>query len=334
MKKKTWILFFGIVLLVAGLASLAIFWPQVPPPRDIPVLMYHNVLPANDDMNVWQVTTEEFAWQIDQLDKAGYTPILPDDIARAAKGRGKLPEKPIVITFDDGYLGVMEYAEPILAKHGFKAICYVIVGRMGGEGDDRGLFHSGPLMSVREVTEMAKRGVIAIGSHSLKHGKGTPQYRASEIGPSRTELKRLTGVDTRSYCYPFGLYGYDFMDEALRQNKYTTAMACEDKMFHFGIDTNLYAIPRISVYGGKHALELGKVDAERGEVVFQNPGGGNLVLCAVVRNGTSGNTWTSAPQTVNDTRSAVFAFPPEALTGEPEIEAWDQFHIFRYYPKP
>lgn len=334
MKKRTRFILGGAVLLAAGVACLAVFGKWTPAPRDIPVLMYHNVLPGDQELSIWQVSAEEFAWQMDQLDEAGYTPILPEDIARAAAGRGRLPEKPVVITFDDGYVGVAEHAEPILAKHGFKAICYVIVGRMGGEGDDRGVFDSGPLMSAREVSEMAKRGVIAIGSHSMKHGKGPPEWRATEIGPSRAELLRLTGVDTRSYSYPFGLCGYPCLAEALRRNEYTTAVACKDEVFRFGTDTNLYEIPRISVYGGKHALALEGVDAGRGEVVFTNPGGSKLVLYALVRDKATGRTWTSDPQIVGSRKPAAFAFPPEALEGEREIEAWEKFGVFRYYPNP
>jgi peptidoglycan/xylan/chitin deacetylase (PgdA/CDA1 family) len=333
MKKGAWISGGMVVLLAAGLACWSAFGKHVPAPRDIPVLMYHNIVPEEGNLSIWHVSLEEFAWQMDQLEEAGFTPILPEDIARAAAGRGRLPKKPIVLTFDDGYTGVQDYAEPILAKHGFKAICYVIVGRIGGEGDDRAVFEWGPLMSVREVTEMAKRGVIAIGSHSLKHGKGPPAWRATEIGPSRAELLRLTGVDTRSYCFPFGLCGYPCLEEALRNNEYTTAMACKDEMFRFGTDTNLYAIPRVSVYGGNHDLTLEGVDAGRGEVVFRNPGD-KMLLRAVVRDKATGQSWTSEVHTVSGQNPTAFAFPPEALAGEREIEAWDKFGIFRYYPKP
>lgn len=300
-------------------------------PRDIPVLMYHNVLPeAEEAESVWIVTKEEFARQMDQLEAAGYETILPDDIAEVAQGRKLLPEKPVVITFDDGYLGVMEHAEPILAEHGFKAICYVIVGRIGGEGDTRGRFDNGPLMSLLEVPAMAKRGVVSIGSHSWKHGKKSPQKRAGEIGPSRTALRQLTGVDTHSYSYPFGRCGYDFMLEALRENGYTTAMACKDEMFRYGPDANLYEIPRISVYGGRHELSV-QADAAHGEVSVSNAGVG-LPLRVTVRDAARGREWTSDAQFAGGGETTVFRFPPEALDGEREIEAWDKFGIFRYWP--
>ena len=331
MKKRLLVCLALLLLLAVVSAALRwMWWKRQTEPRDIPVLMYHNVLPKGD-LSVWQVSVDEFARQMDQLAAAGYTTILPDDIARASRGWGRLPPKPIVITFDDGYEGVMTHAEPILARHGFKAICYVIVSRLAGEGDDRGVFDSGPLLSTNEAAAMASRGVVAVGSHSMTHGKGTPQQRASEIGPSRKELRRRMGVDTRSYCYPFGLCGYDFMDAALRENGFTTAMACKDEMFHYGTDTNLFAIPRISVYGGNHELAFQGIDADGGKVVFSNHGA-RLPLCVVVRNDATGQEWKSELQNVGGDRPIIFEFPSEALDGPRTIEAWDKFGIFRYYP--
>ena len=306
---------------------------RVPEPRDIPVLMYHNVLPDAEDLSVWQVSAEEFACQMDQLANAGFEPILPDDIARAAAGRGKLPGKPVVITFDDGYEGVVRHAEPVLAAHGFKAICYVIAGRLAREGEERETFDSGPLLTAAEAAAMARRGTIAAGSHSMTHARNDPARLASEIGPSRKAIRRRLGVATRAYCYPFGLCGYDAMRDALCENGFTTALACGDGMFRFAPGCDLLAIPRVSVYGGHHAISLDGVDAARGEVRFANPGAG-IPLKAVVRDPATGRRWESGVQPVGGRirRPVAFAFPPEALEGEREIEAWDKFGLFRYFP--
>ncbi len=251
--------------------------------REIPVLMYHNVLPDDGTLTVWQVSEDEFARQMRELDHGGYTPILPDDIYWAARGLRLLPRKPVAITFDDGYEGVMKYAEPILAEHGFRAICYVIVGRLGGEGADRGVFDSGPLLSTNEVSAMARRGTIAIGSHSMTH---VPAWRqlAMEIPESRYALRRLTGVKTKSYCYPHGLCGYDDMNAALRHGKFRTALACGDAMFHFSRGADLYAIPRVSVYGGRHEFEIRDFGAGEGRAAatVRNVGAPMPVRCMLV----------------------------------------------------
>ncbi len=321
----------AILLLVVACATWA--WSswrlrQIAP-RDIPVLMYHNVLPEGD-LSVWQVSVGEFARQMDQLAEAGFTTILPEDIWKAAHGRGGLPEKPVVITFDDGYEGVAVHAEPILAAHGFKAICYAIMGRLSGEDAERAVFDSGPLLTTNELVAMAARGVVSVGSHSMTHARQNPRRLASEMGPSRELLARL-GVKTFDYCYPFGLYGYDYMYENLEKSGYRTALVCDDRMFHYGTDTNLFAIPRVSVYGGSHDVSVRSVDADAGEIVLANDGD-RLPLQVVVRDNASGRTWKSELLSVSRGHPRTYAFPSEALRGPRSIEAWDKFGIFRYYP--
>lgn len=273
----------AIVAVAAILAVFAFFAPRavraINYGREVPVLMYHNVL-DDEDLSLWQVSAEEFARQMDELKAAGWKTILPDDIWRASRGLCILPRKPIVITFDDGYEGVMKFAEPVLKKHGFKAICYLIVGRIAGEGPERGSFDSGPLLSTNEVADMAARGTVAFGSHSMSH-KPIVGRLANEIRESRYALRRLTGVKTHSYCYPHGLYGHDAMYDALRAAKFRTALICEDELYRFGVETNLLAIPRVSVYGGRHDFRIAQASLAGGhaDVTVLNEGAAVPVRC-------------------------------------------------------
>lgn len=319
-------------LAAAGLAAvvLAAGCSRTPAPRDVPVLMYHNVLPDDPGLTVWQVGADEFARQMEQLDAAGYETVLPGDIVRAAAGEGTLPEKPVVITFDDGYEGVVKWAEPVLAAHGFKAICYLIAGRLAEGGEERGTFDSGPLLTAGEASAMVARGVVAVGSHSMTHSKNGPKL-ASEARVSRAELARRVGVDTPDYCYPYGMCGRDYMTDAMRRAEYRTALACGDGMFRFGTDTNLLEIPRVSVFGGHHGIEFRGADPERGEVAFSNDGA-TIPLRAVVRDGATGREWRGELKDVGGGGPVAFAFPREALDGAREVEAWDKFGIFRYWP--
>lgn len=319
----------ALALAVLLAAAMAAWRAHQLRPRDIPVLMYHNVLGGDGDLSVWQVSAEEFAAQMDQLDEAGYTPVLPADIERASRGRGWLPAKPVVITFDDGYEGVLTHAEPILARHGFRAICYVIVDRLAGEGADRASFDSGPLLSTNEVAAMAARGTVAIGTHSLTH-VANPGRLSNEIRRARYRLRELTGVKSRDYCYPFGLHGYDHMYAALRESHYTTALVCDDRMFHYGTDTNLLAIPRLSVYGGRHDVVLAAADPASGTISLSNAGK-PIPLRAILRRESDGRAWAPENlQWVGGGRDAAYRFPPEAFAAPYRVEAWDKAGLFRY----
>ena len=301
-------------------------------PRDIPVLMYHNVLPDDEATDAYKVSVSEFARQMDELEAAGYRTILPNDIHLASRGLKPLPRKPVVVTFDDGYLGVRDNAEPILARHGFRAICYAVTARLGGEGAERATFDSGPLLSTNEAAAMAARGVVALGSHSRTH-RPNPRSLVSEIPASRYELRRLTGAKSKDYSYPHGLYGYPEMYEALRKGKFRTAVICEDRMFRYGTETNLLAIPRLTVYGGRHSVRIESVDAATGEVTVSN-GGEGLPLKVVVLDPEGGRPLAeSEVRRLGGGDRASFRVPPEALSGSPVLDVKDKAGLFSYLPR-
>ena len=323
-----------VVLAAVVLVAVACFFVWRPPPRmcDIPVLMYHNVCGGDGPLTIWQVAEEEFSRQMDELDHAGYETVLPCDIERASRGLCHLPRKPVVITFDDGYAGVAEFAEPILAKHGFRAICYVIVDRLGETGQPRTSFDSGPLLTAEEAGAMHARGTVLLGSHSLTHVRN-PAALAAEIRLSRYRLRERTGVKSRDYCYPFGLYGYDAMYAALRDSHYRTALICEDRMFRFGVDTNLLAIPRLSVYGGRHSVGFVGIAPDTGKVALTN-GAMRIPLKVVARREADGRIWETDMQWVRAGKKVVFSLPAEALAAPCLLEARDKAGLFLYASAP
>lgn len=338
MKKCAWSIL--AIPALAAAAAAAVFaaraWNNG---RDIPVLMYHNVLDGGN-LSVWQVSTEEFARQMDELSAAGYRTILPNDIWRASRGYRLLPRKPVVVTFDDGYEGVVRNAEPILAKHGFRAICYLIAGRIAGEGADRGSFDSGPLLSSNEVAAAAARGTIVFGSHSMTHIPN-PRHLAAEIPESRHVVRRMSGVKTRDYCYPHGLHGYDFMDEALRRGKYRTALICDDRMFRLTPEADLFAIPRVSAYGGVHNFRITSFSfgGGRASATVANSAVAMPVRC-MIRDKASGRTWLSDGDPVrigqsnrNAVLSATFAWhglPSDLDPSNVEAIVSEQNGLFTY----
>lgn len=316
----------GVLLLAA--AGVLEWRAEALAPRDLPVLMYHNVLPDAEATDVYKVGVSEFERQMNELAAAGYSTVLPSDIYFASRGLRPLPRKPVVITFDDGYLGVAQNAEPVLARHGFRAICYAITARLGGEGDARNSFKSGPLLSTNEAAAMHARGTVVLGSHSQMHIP-EPKRLAREIPDSRRELRKTTGAKTRDYSYPHGLFGYPAMYEALRKGKFRTAVVCENTMFHYGSDTNLLAIPRLSVFGGRHAVRLVSADPEKAEVVLANDGD-PLPLQVMVRDRKSGRAWGSEPKRIGGGGSARYEFPSEAFSGDWTLEARDKAGLFEY----
>jgi peptidoglycan/xylan/chitin deacetylase (PgdA/CDA1 family) len=205
------------------------------------VLMYHGVADEAEDPNHLCVTPNRFAEQMTWLKRRGLRGVSIGtlvDAMRAGRPRGL-----VGITFDDGYVNVLEAALPELRRHGFTATMFVISGRLGGSNEwDEG--PRWPLMSPGQVCELAAAG-MEIGSHSATHarlaGIDVGQLEA-EVSESKASIGELVGARIRGFAYPYGS-----MDAAARHSVrdagYDYACAVQTPMSELGF----MALPRIYV---------------------------------------------------------------------------------------
>src|SRR5438105_5274459 len=105
----------------------------VPPGRPtvrVPILMYHYIRVNPDPRDRvgynLSVTPDDFRRQMDWLELNGYHPVTLEDLRGYLLGNGGLPSRPVVLTFDDGYRDLFSAAFPILLRHQFKAVAYVV----------------------------------------------------------------------------------------------------------------------------------------------------------------------------------------------------------------
>lgn len=132
--------------------------------QTLPVLMYHDLL-AEDD-GIGAMTTAIFDEQMQTLQSAGYTTVTLDEVYNYVYRGAALPEKPVLITFDDGYLSNYELAYPILQKYGMHATMFVIGVSVGAQTyKDTGIAIT-PHFSYRQAQEMIDSGCVTIGSHT------------------------------------------------------------------------------------------------------------------------------------------------------------------------
>jgi peptidoglycan/xylan/chitin deacetylase (PgdA/CDA1 family) len=205
------------------------------------ILMYHGVADVAEDPNQLCVTPSRFAEQMASLHRLGLRGVgigtLVDAI-RAGRQRGLAG-----ITFDDGYVNVLEAALPELQRRGFTASVFIISDRLGGTNQwDEG--PAWPLLSASQVGELAAAG-MEIGSHGATHvrlaGLDAGQLEA-EVSGSRASLGKLTGIPVRGFAYPYGS-----MDpparRAVHDAGYDYACAVQTPM----ADLGLMALPRIYV---------------------------------------------------------------------------------------
>ncbi len=176
----------------------------------LPVLCYHHVgekLPRS--WPLLTVSPQVFQREIDWLSAHGYAGVHAADWLAWVQQGIALPEKPVLITFDDGYTDLIEQAIPVLEKHGFKATIFIVSQHIGGASTwDVPLGHpSRPLMTAEQVRECPAHG-IEIGAHSRTH----PDLRTlqdsalkTELEGCRADLTELMGrpVNTLAYCFGF-----------------------------------------------------------------------------------------------------------------------------------
>ncbi|HEX3011777.1 MAG TPA: polysaccharide deacetylase family protein, partial [Syntrophomonadaceae bacterium] len=121
----------------------------------------------------------------------------------------KLPAKPIVITFDDGYQDNYTYAWPILRKYRFTATVFVVTNTIGGINKFDCIKHIEPknkMMNWAQIREMNANGII-IGSHTLDHLHLTHISYAEakrQIAESKEVLQHGLGKEVQYFCYPYG----------------------------------------------------------------------------------------------------------------------------------
>jgi peptidoglycan/xylan/chitin deacetylase (PgdA/CDA1 family) len=222
--------------------------PVVPvgrPVVKVPILMYHYVRPAPDrrsDPIGWGLSTppEDFQQQMSYLDQNGYHPITLVELREYLAGVRTLPDKPVVLTFDDGYEDFYTTAYPVLRQHKFRAVAYVVSGFIG----------RGSNLSADQIRELDAYG-IEIGAHTVDHVDLTHTNTASlvyEVLGSKSSLEVLLGHPVPDFCYPSGKFDGRVV-AAVQAAGFQSATTTQTGSVHsFG---DRYAWSRVRVFGSE-----------------------------------------------------------------------------------
>lgn len=185
----------------------------------IPVLLYHDFVtsvPDNDINNFNYINTpQSFEENLKTILEEGYTVISMKELNEANNGKIKLPSKPILITFDDGYYSNYKYIYPILKKYNVKASIFVITDKIGQE------INGIKYLGWNECLEMQNSGLIEIFSHSKKHvfynKFPVREIRDDVIESYKIIEEHLGKKDLKAFAYPFGAYTNETV-RALKNN--------------------------------------------------------------------------------------------------------------------
>ena len=220
----------------------------IPRPRPLRVLAWHSIADLAGDpvLEPYAVPVERFRSQLRALRRAGYRPVGASEAVRFLEGRGGLPRRPVLLTFDDAYEDLAQAALPAL--DGAPAVAFAVSGRLGGTNEwDRKIgARPLPLLDAGGLRELSARG-IEIGAHSRTHPVLTRVPDAeldSEIAGSREDLDRLGLPAPRLFAYPYGVEDQRVRSAAQRAG-FTAAFTVEPGLVLPGHDP--YRLPRIEV---------------------------------------------------------------------------------------
>lgn len=165
--------------------------------KELPVLMYHDLLAEDDGTGA--MTAAIFDEQLRALRDAGYETVSLAEVYDYVYRGGELPEKPVLITFDDGYLSNYELAYPILQKYTMQAAMFVIGVSVGRDTYKNTGAPITPHFSYAQAQEMIDSGLITIGSHTYDLHQ-SPQLDAA---PVRETAGILPGESQADYAAVF-----------------------------------------------------------------------------------------------------------------------------------
>lgn len=200
--------------------------------NSIPMLLYHRVGSEVDD---YTVTTTRFEEDMKTLSWEGFNTLSLEQVKqRLQNADSPLPDKPIIITFDDGYLDNYIKAFPILKKYGMKASFYIITSMIGTE--DR--------LTADHILEMAAAG-MDFGSHTVTHrflAELSPEEVKVELTQSKAELEKLLGKSVDFIAYPGGTYNTDTLRIASEAG-YTGGLSTHYGFANFALPFEIKRVP-------------------------------------------------------------------------------------------
>jgi peptidoglycan/xylan/chitin deacetylase (PgdA/CDA1 family) len=196
------------VLAGGAFAARFTFWR--PSLSGVPFLMYHYLSDetAGTGLKKLRVRPAAFARQMAALKKQGYKTVGPREYLEASQGRSRLPERPVLITFDDGGRDCLTQARDVLAGLGYAATVFLVTDHVGGANDwDRGKGEPElALLSWAEAAELVRAG-WEVGSHTRTHVDLThldAEGLARELVGSRQAIEAALGVAPLAVSYPYG----------------------------------------------------------------------------------------------------------------------------------
>lgn len=187
----------------------------------VPVLLYHHIRPQTEAALMRQTSLNVdpgfFDLQMKYLIEHGYNTISAAALVNALLSRTPLPQKSILVTFDDGYKDVFTYAFPILQKYNITANFMIPAGLIGGEDS----------MNWDQISQLKQSGLAYFVNHTWSHyaiSNGSASKIQYEVQTGKQQLEQNTGQTINVFAYPYGSFNNNVIS-VLQSDGFTGAFS-------------------------------------------------------------------------------------------------------------
>ena len=243
--RTKWAVFLIFCAYVLALAALAVPAGAAAERVELPALMYHHISPDPARSGAYVITPAELEADLRWLRDNGYESVGICELVDWENG-GELPEKPVLITFDDAQESFRVYALPLLEKYGMRAVV-AVVGAFADEysanGDTNPAY---AYMSWDAIAQIAASGRVEIASHTqnmhsvgagrdgcrIRPGESGTEYAAAlnaDLAEVEASIERAAGSAPAVFAYPYG-FTCPEAERVLAERGYAAALTCSERV--------------------------------------------------------------------------------------------------------
>lgn len=233
----------------------------------LPVIMYHSLLKDEKLQNDYTVSPTLFENDLKYLTENSYTTVVVKDLTDYVYGKKSLPEKCIMLTFDDGYYNNYYYALPLLEKYNCKAVISPIASVSEKFTETKDISVTYGHITFDDMKEMSDSGYVEIQNHSYdmhslksrkgvlpKAGESDEAYKSiltEDVVKAQGLLENATGKKPTCFVYPFGAKN-DLTEKLIKEMGFSCTLTCTEK-------------PNIITNNPDSLYELGRYRRDRNE---------------------------------------------------------------------
>lgn len=212
----------------------------------LPIIMYHGILKEEKRQGKFVISPKQFEDDLLYLQEQGYHTVVMRDVIDYVMNGTPLPEKPIMLTFDDGYFNDYVYAYPLLEKYNSKMV-FSPIGRyvdQYSESQERNANYTHATWD--DINEMIASGLVEVQNHTYnmhansggrkgcmkKKGESVEEYQKilrEDVGKMQTRMEEMTGTVPNTFTYPFGAISKEALP-VLKEMGFQATLICESRI--------------------------------------------------------------------------------------------------------